>query len=233
MRGTPMSLAARVRELEPRFRDGFEEVILDWLTRDRRAATGGHGLGLEVLACPHRSSPFLTVAEWLEPASDGLPQRVLKLLAVPGDDPAEPFWRGVLEREGERWRGELRRRLAPRSDRVEALGLPLTVARGGHRDLVEIAELGPLRRIDLLDAAPTDAGVRFAYLVRPFVAWPRLGDVGFSAAELRRRWDLYCDEHEVAAHLRGPLFPHFCDEALIDGHRDVLLTSAWRLEAFR
>lgn len=227
-----MSLAARMRDLRERFRPGFEDVILDWLTRDRRAAAGRDALGLEVLASPHRSSPFLPAAEWLEPARDGLPHRVLKLLAVADDDPSEPFWRGVLEREGERWQGELSRRLAT-ADQVATLGLPLSVPRGGNESLVEIAELGPLRRADLLENAPAEANLRFAYLARPFVAWPRLADVGYPPEELRRRWRLFCEERAVPAHLREPLFPHFCDEALVDGDREVLLASAWRLEAFR
>lgn len=217
--------------MELRFRDDFDVVLVDWLTRERRTVTGYGDLELEVLSPPHAMSPFLTVVESFDASRDGLPWRVHKLLAVPEEDPSEPFWRGVLERERDRWRRELAKRLQ-RSGRVETLGLPLSVPRDGHQELVEIAELGPLRRLDLLEETTAESSLRFPYLTRPYIAWPRLHDVGYSAEELRSWWAIYCEEHDVAEHLREPLFPHFCDEALIDGQKDVLLTSAWRLEVF-
>ena len=226
-----MSLAARKKEMQLCFRHDFEDVLLDWLVRERRSAAGQVELDLEILASPHRDSPFLTVAEG--PAgSGGLPWRVVKLLAVVSEDASEPFWRDVLVRERDRWRDELGHRLA-RTARVETLGLPLSAPRDGHEGMVEMGELGPLRRIDLLEGESAEATLRFAYLVRPYVAWPRLRDVGYSAEDLRRRWELYCEERPLAEHLREPLFQHFCDEALTDGHGDLLWTSAWRLEVFK
>ncbi len=219
------------------FRSDFQEVLVDWLTRERRSTTaeadlGAAGIGLEVLSPPERHSPFLTLAEWSDASRGGLPWRVLKLLMVLDHDPSESFWRGVLESEAERWREELRRRL-DFSGRIGTLGLPLSVPASGHDGLVEIAELGPLRRSQLLDGPVPEQPLRLAYLVRPFVAWPRLADVGYSADQLQEQWEIYCQEHEVGAHLHGPLFRHFCDEALVDGRHDMLLTSAWRLEVFR
>ncbi len=215
-----------------RFRDDFESVILDWIARARRSVAGSADLDYEVLAPPHRDSPFLTLAERVGRASAGLPWRVLKLLLVLDDDPSEPFWRQVLERERDRWQGELRRRLTL-PEEVDRLGLPLSPANGDKsdlvaHDLVALADVGPLRRRDVLDEAP-DGGVRFTYLVRPFIAWPRLCDVGYSADQLQRRWRSYCQGHGVTEHLRELLFDHFCHEALTDGGDDVLLTSAWRL----
>ena len=227
-----MSLVAKTREIEPSFRDGFEDVLLDWLTRERRTATGRAELTLEVLAPAHRNSPFLTLAEGSDPAGEGLPWRVIKLLVVTEEDASEPFWRDVLRRESSRWREELGRRLA-RSGRVETLGLPLSAPPEGHEALVGTADLGPLRRADLMDGESTETTLTLPYLYRPFVAWPRLADLGCSAEDLRRRWELYCRDHGVAEHLFGPLFPHFCDEALTGGHGDLLWTSAWRLEAGR
>ncbi len=214
-----------------RFRDDFENVILDWIARARRPAAGTADLDYEVLAPPHRDSPFLTLAERLGGASSGLPWRVLKVLLVVGDDPSEPFWREVLERERDRWREELHRRLQL-PDRVDCLGLPLSPDPGARDpvagDPIEIAEIGPLRRGNLLLGAP-EGSVRFSYLVRPFIAWPRLCDVGYSADQLQERWRIYCQGHEVGEHLRVLLFDHFCLEALTDGGSDLLLTSAWRL----
>ncbi len=69
--------------------------------------------------------------------------------------------------------------------------------------------------------------------MRPFIAWPRLRDVGYPADELWERWEIFCDEHEIEQRLRDPLFPHFCDEALTNGRGDLLLTSAWRLDVLR
>ncbi len=216
-----------------RFRDDFEEVILDRLSRARRPAAGTADLDYEVLSAPCRDSPFLTVAERLKGVRSDLPWRVIKVLLVPDDDASEPFWREVLERERDRWGNELRRRLRL-PEQVARLGLPLAPGRDGAHDLVAhdlvaIAELGPLRRPDLLAGAPP-GGVSFRYLVRPFVAWPRLCDVGYSAAQLREWWQVYCRDHQVREHLRELLFGHFCHEALTDGGGDLLLTSAWRLE---
>lgn len=219
------------------FKADFEEVLVDWLTRERRSLTGYADLELEVLASPHRNSPFLTLAEWLERSRDGLPWRVLKLLVVPEEDASEPFWQDILQRERERWHRELGRRLE-RSEEVESLGLPLSVPSDGHGELVSIEKLGPLRRVDLLEETTAEATLQFRYLMRPYIAWPRLRDVGYSAQELRRWWRLYCEQHDVARHLHDPLFQHFCEEALVDGPKvedgkDVLLTSAWRLEVFK
>ncbi len=217
-----------------RFRDDFEGLILDWLARARGPAAGTVDLDYEVLSAPHPDSPFLTLAERLGDARGGLPWRVIKLLLVLDDDPSEPFWREVLERERDRWRRELSRRLTL-PDRVDRLGLPLSPARDGGgrvaRDPIEIAGLGPLRQRDLLVDAPPDATVRFSYLVRPFIAWPRLCDVGYSTDQLRRYWQEYCQGHGVGEHLYELLFDHFCHEALTDGGGDLLLTSAWRLGA--
>lgn len=218
--------------MEQCFKADFEEVLIDWLTRERRSLTGCSDLELEVLASPHRNSPFLTVAEWLERSRDGLPWRVLKLLVVLEEDPSEAFWHEVLEREKERWHGELERRLQY-SDQVQNLGLPLSVPADGHRQLVNIEKLGPLRRVDLLDDTTSETTLSFLYLIRPYIAWPRLRDVGYSTDELKRWWATYCQAHEVAEHLREPLFQHFCEEALVDGRSDVLLTSGWRQEVFR
>lgn len=224
-----MSLAASTKEIRSSFRDGFEDTVLDWLIRERRSVTGHVELGLEVLASAHRNSPFLTVAEGIGGA---LPRRVIKLLTVSEEDASEPFWRDVLRRERDRWQGELGRRLG-RTGRVETLGLPLSAPRDGHEALVGIAHLGPLRRADLMDGESAEATLRWPYLVRPFVAWPRLADVGYSAEDLRRRWELYCENQAIPEHLFEPLFPHFCDEVLAGGSGDLLWTSAWRLEAFR
>lgn len=226
-----MSLAAR-KGIQATFRDGFEEVLLDWLARERRRVTGRAELALEVLASAHRNSPFLTVAEGAGPVEGGLPWRVIKLLVVTAEDASGPFWRGVLARERDRWQEELARRLE-RSGRVETLGLPLSAPREGLGTLVGTGELGPLRRADLMDGESSEATLSFPYLIRPYVAWPRLADVGFSAADLRRRWEHYCAAHGVAGHLAQALFPHFCDEALAGGDGELLWTSAWRLEAFR
>ncbi len=211
-----------------RFRDDFEGVLLDWLARARRPAAGSADLDYQVLASPHADSPFLTLAERPPGARASLPWRVLKLLLVVGDDPSEPFWREVLQREHDRWREELERRLAL-PDRVDRLGLPLSPTQAATGELVTIAEIGPIRRADLLAGAPADGSVRFSYLVRPFVAWPRLCDVGYSADQLKERWDAYCLDNAVGEHLHGLLFDHFCHEALTDGSGDLLLTSAWRL----
>ena len=224
--------------MRTRFRDDFEPVILDWLARARRAAAGSAHLGYEVLAPPHADSPFLTLAERVEgtvslgapPARRaGLPWRVLKLLLVLDDDPSEPFWREVHEREQRRWRDELGRRLAL-PNRVDRLGLPLSPPRAGADDLVTLAEIGPIRRRDVIAEAPADGTARFTYLARPFIAWPRLCDVGYSSDQLKEWWEIYCQGHGVDEHLREPLFDHFCREALTDGGGDLLLTSGWRLE---
>ncbi len=210
------------------FRDDYEGVILDWIARARRSAAGSADLDYEVLSSPHPDSPFLTLAERLEGARASLPWRVLKLLMVLDDDPSEPFWQDVLKREQERWRGELSRRLAL-PNRVDSLGLPLSPTRGGADGLVTIAEIGPIRRRDVLVGAPPDGTARFSYLVRPFIAWPRLCDVGYSADQLKQWWEIYCQENDVVEHRRDLLFGHFCHEALTNGSGDLLLTSAWRL----
>ncbi len=211
-----------------RFRDDFESVILDWIARARRSAAGSADLDYEVLSSPHADSPFLTLAEWLEGTRASLPWRVLKLLLVLDDDPSEPFWQDVLKREQERWREELGRRLAL-PNRVDSLGLPLSPTRGGADDLVAIAEIGPIRRRDVLVGANPAGSARFSYLVRPFIAWPRLCDVGYSADQLKQWWEIYCQESKVDDHRRDLLFGHFCHEALTNGSGDLLLTSAWRL----
>ena len=218
--------------MSQRFRDDFDEVLIEWVARARRSVTGRADLGFEVLSPPHRNSPFLTLAEHLGGGPGGLPSRVLKLLPVLADDPSEPFWREILKRERDRWRDELRRRLTL-PHRVALVALPLSAPRSGAGGLVEIADIGPLRRSDLLVGAPPESNVRFRYLVRPFIAWPRLRDVGYSADELKERWETFCDERGVAPRLREPLFVHFCDEALTNGRGDLLLTSAWRLDVLR
>ncbi len=217
-----------------RFRDDFEGVLLDWIARARRSAAGSADLDYEVLASPHPNSPFLTLAERIEGGGSRLPWRVLKLLLVLDDDPSEPFWREVLERERDRWRAELERRLVL-PHRVERLGLPLSPTRQADvratDELVDIAHVGPIRRRDLLHDASPEATARFSYLARPYVAWPRLCDVGYSADQLKEWWQVYCGRHDVDEHLRELLFDHFCHEALTDGGGDLLLTSAWRLGA--
>lgn len=211
------------------FRDDYESVLLAWIARARRSAAGAAELDYEVLARPHPDSPFLTLAERTLGTRTRLPWRVLKLLLVAGDDPSEPFWADILEQERNRWREEIDRRLAL-PQRVDRLGLPLSPTLAGAGDLVTIARIGPIRQRDLLVDAPPDATVRFSYLARPFIAWPRLCDVGYSADQLQEWWDVYCQGNEVEDHLRGLLFEHFCHEALTDGSGDLLLTSAWRLE---
>ncbi len=210
------------------FRDDFETVLLDWLARARRSVAGSADLAYEVLSSPHADSPFLTLAEHLKGARANLPWRVLKLLLVLDDDPSEPFWQDVLKREQARWREELGRRLAL-PNRVDRLGLPLSPPRGGDNDLATIAGIGPIRRRDLLVETAPDATARFSYLVRPFISWPRLCDVGYSADQLKQWWQIYCQENEVDDHRRDLLFDHFCHEALTNGSGDLLLTSAWRL----
>ncbi len=213
-----------------RFSHDYETVILDWIARARRSVAGSAKLDYDVLSAPHPDSPFLTLAERLEGVRANLPWRVLKLLVVLDDDPSQPFWLEVLEREQRRWRRELEQRLAlPK--RVDRLGLPLSPSRSGVDDLVAIADVGPIRHRDVLDDAPADGSVRFHYLVRPYIAWPRLCDVGYSADQLKEWWSLYCRDHDVEEHLRDLLFDHFCHEALIDGSGELLLTSAWRLES--
>ncbi len=211
-----------------RFRDDYQSVLLDWIARARRSAAGSADLDYEVLATPQPDSPFLTLAERIEGTRSNLPWRVLKVLLVLDDDPGEPFWQEVLQREQDRWRMELDRRLAL-PDRVERLGLPLSPTRAGAGKLVEIADVGPIQRRDLLLGAAPDATSRFSYLVRPYVAWPRLCDVGYSADQLRERWQKFCQNNNLDEHLRDLLFDHFCREALTDGSGDLLLTSAWRL----
>ncbi len=211
-----------------RFRDDFEGVLLDWIARARRAEAGSANLDYEVLSSPHSCSPFLTLAERVEGSRSSLPWRVIKLLLVLDDDPSEPFWQEVLKREHDRWCEELSRRLEL-PNRVDRLGLPLSPTRAGADDLVSIASIGPLRRRDVLADAPPDGTARFSYLARPYVAWPRLCDVGYSADQLREWWDDYCRNHDVEEHLQDLLFSHFCHEALTDGSGDLLLTSAWRL----
>ena len=212
-----------------RFRDDYQEVLIDWLTRARRSLTGKADLDYELLSPPHRNSPFLTLAELAGGTRAGLPRRVLKLLLVLDDDASEPFWSEILTGERDRWLGELRKRLSL-PGRVEVLGLPLSPPKGGFDELVRIAEIGPIRCSDLLFEAPPDASVRFSYLERPFIAWPRLCEIGDSLDQLKEKWKIYCDEHGVERRLREPLFLHFCDEALIAGRGELLLTSAWRLE---
>ena len=211
-----------------RFRDDYQGVLLDWIARARRSAAGSADLDYEVLATPQPDSPFLSLAERIEGPRSSLPWRVLKLLLVLEDDPSEPFWHEVLEREGERWREELDRRLAL-PNRVDRLGLPLSPPREGAGALVAIAEIGPIRRRDLLLGTAPEGTCRFSYLARPYVAWPRLCDVGYSADQLKEWWETYCQSHDVEEHLRDLLFDHFCHEALTDGGGDLLLTSAWRL----
>lgn len=211
-----------------RFRDDFASVILDWIARTRRSAAGSANLDYEVLSSPHPDSPFLTLAERVEGTRASLPWRVVKLLLVLDDDPSEPFWRDILEREQLRWRQEMGHRLAL-PNRVERLGLPLSPTLAGADDLVTIAELAPIRRRDVMAGAPPDGTARFSYLVRPFIAWPRLCDVGYSADQLKEWWDIYCQGHTVDEHRRTLLFDHFCHEALTDGGGELLLTSAWRL----
>ena len=213
-----------------RFRDDFETVILDWIARARRTVAASANLDYEVLADPHLDSPFLTLAERLEGVRANLPWRVLKLLLVLDDDPSQPFWREVLEREQRHWRQELAGRLAL-PNRVDRLGLPLSPSRSGVDDLVTLGDVGPIRHRDVLDGAPADGATRFHYLVRPHIAWPRLCDVGYSADQLKEWWEIYCQGHDVEDHLRDLLFDHFCHEALTDGGGDLLLTSTWRLEA--
>lgn len=213
-----------------RFRDDYRTPILDWVARARRAAAGSADLDYQVLSSPHPDSPFLTLAERLEGTRANLPWRVIKLLLVFDDDPAEPFWRQVLERERDRWRRELTRRLAL-PNRVDRLGLPLSPTRAGAEQLVTIFEVGPIRHRDVLVDALPDATARFRALGRPFIAWPRLCDVGYSADQLREWWEVYCRGNDVEDHLRELLFDHFCHEALTDGGGDLLLTSAWRLGA--
>jgi hypothetical protein len=212
-----------------RFSDDFETVILDWVARARRSAAGSANLDYEVLSEPRLDSPFLTLAERLEGVRANLPWRVLKLLLVLDDDPSQPFWREVLEREERRWRQELARHL-DLPNRVDRLGLPLSPSRSGVDDLVTTGEIGPIRHRDVLDDAPADGSARFYFLVRPYIAWPRLCDVGYSADQLKEWWAIYCRDHDVEDHLRELLFDHFCHEALTNGSGDLLLTSAWRLE---
>ena len=213
-----------------RFRDDFEDVVLDWVARARRSIAGTADLDYEILSSPHRDSPFLTLAERLTGTRSHLPWRVLKLLLVLDDDPSEPFWREILQRERDRWHEELRRRLTLPA-RVESLGLPLSPAHSGVGDLVEIHEIGPLRRRDVLLGTPAEGTARFSYLIRPFIAWPRLCDVGYSADQLKQWWETYCQGNDVEEHLHELLFDHFCHEALTDGGGELLLTSAWRLRA--
>jgi hypothetical protein len=216
-----------------RFRNDFEDVLLTYAARARRSAGPSESTrepSFEVLSPAHPDSPFLTLAEWDGDEPEGrLPSWVVKILVVLADDPSAPFWHQVLEREQARWRHELAERLAlPR--RVETLGLPLSVALYDSISEVEIGEIGPLPRTEVLATTSQTPYVRFSYLVRPYVAWPRLVDVGYSTDQLLERWELYSEEHAIAAPLVERLFPHFCDEALTDERRDILLSSAWRLE---
>lgn len=215
-----------------RFQDDAGDVLRAAAARARRASTGHGDLGFETLSAPHPDSPFLTLAEWQTPGRETLPVRVVKVLVVLEEDPSAPFWHEVLERERDRWRRELRQRLALPA-RVATLGLPLSAVAVGSDALVEIGTIGPLRRSDVLREESEEQNVRFSYLVRPYIAWPRLADVGYSTEQLMERWEIYCQEHAVAEHLSERLFPHFCAEALTDERRDLLLSSAWRLEMFR
>ncbi len=215
------------------FRADFAEVLIDRVAQARRPVTGS-ATSYEVLGPPHRFSPFLTLAEWRDRQRDGLPSQVVKLLVVLPEDESLPAWEAVLESERKRWDREMRRRLSF-DDGVHSLDLPLSV-RDTWQDegLVRTATVGPIRRVDLLDESSYSVGadLEFTCLVRPHIPWPRLGDVGYSIEYLKQRWSDFCDRKELPAHLRANtgLFRHFCDEALIHGSQDLLLTSEWRFK---
>lgn len=214
------------------FRDDLEDVLTAWVAHARGLAEAGDTARCyDVLASPHSMSPFLTLAEWPDAEREGLPRHVVKLLVVPPEDPTGSFWRETLERERQRWARELdeRQRLP---SRVAALGLPLA---GEITQWVRIGEAGPFFGPEILAQGTESTSGRFylPFMVRPYIAWPRIAELGFSNEQLTERWDVYCEENGVQDHLREPLFHHFCDEALTNERRDVLLTSAWRLEMFR
>ena len=227
------------------YRPDYGAVTRGWMTRTRRALTERPDLEHRILAEAHRNSPFLTLAEGTL-SHPGPPQRIVKISMVPEGDPSEPFWRQVLYGEAERWRGLLAQHLQ-RPTRVARLGLPLSIPRDGLEGLVQVSELGPLRRDDLLEGTAGEDTLRLPYLVRPYIAWPRLSDVGFSHDQLRLRWESFCAENGLdtlgssrdrrssaaSKALCDALFHHFCDEALVNVVGEVLLTSAWRFDALR
>jgi hypothetical protein len=215
------------------FRTETDEILIARLARARQAMAGGPTPQYDVLSRPHRFSPFLTLAERRDRQRDALSSWVVKILVVLAEDASIRAWRGVLDRERSRWQEELERRLRF-EDGVRALGLPLSVRSTWRKEgLVQTAILGPIRRAEILDelSPPVGADLEFSYLVRPFIPWPRLGDVGYSRTALDERWKAFCERVQLP-YLKSnrQLFRHFCDEALINGDSDLLLTSAWRFK---
>lgn len=213
------------------FRPGFQQTLIRRLAHLRRP--GGHGEEscYEVLSPPHRNSPFLTLAEHNDPQRRDLALWVLKILVVLEEDgAAHAAWSEVLDDERQRWQDELRERLH-RPSRVDRLQLPLAAPPESAHELVHLDVLGPLRRAELLNEHTGGQDPRFRLLARPFIPWPRLRDVGYSIQQMRGRWQRYCDDNGLSEQVRDHegLFRHFCDEALIPGPSDLLLTSAWRL----
>ncbi len=215
-----------------RFRSDFHQALTAAVAQSQTSGQGEERR-YEPLSLPHRNSPFLTLAEWPDGSTDGLPSRVVKVLAVPDEDAAFASWSDILEREKDRWRDELEQRLE-RPGTIGPLALPLTVSPAEVRQVARISQIGPIPRSQLLEeASPSpQAGLRFPCLVRPYIPWPRLQDIGYSLEQMRQRWWAYCDTQRNPEQLRRhqELFRHFREEALVNGDRDVLLTTAWRLD---
>ncbi len=228
-------MADPTNETQVRLRDDSLAVIQRRLAETR--IVDGTGVPrndpdrFEPLELPHRSSPFLTLAEWPQGRGDGVPRWVIKVLMVLEEDLAAfKDWSRILEWERKRFTDELHGDL----DHLRKVHkLPLPLARGmWQQPPVRILQLGPIRRLELLEGASGTSGpsLVLTYLQRPYIPWPTLRDVGYAEPQLRQKWEKHCSLSGYSDELvHDPaMYSHFCEEALAGPDGRLLLTSAWR-----
>ncbi len=224
-----------------KFRPNFHQVLIRKIARIRKPGTSFADEAYHVLAMPYPTSPFLTLAEWPKQTGKEFPEQVIKVLVVPSEDKAAyDSWYAILEDEAQHWRNLLAKMLGLPRD-VATFRLPLTPPARDLEDqeqekMVEITEVGPIRRLEILDAAAGLSGtdLRFPYLTRPYIPWPSLQEVGFSTEQKLQKWLDYCARRDYSEDTKRDrdLFEHFCREALVKGLDKVILTSLWRLDLF-
>lgn len=221
--------------------DNFYQVVIRKIARVRDLGMSFADERYEVLAMPHEASPFLTLAEWPKQVGKEFPQQVIKVLVLPLEDRACGSWKEILKSEKKYWRSLFDDQLKLPED-VAKFGLPLAPAgkdqQGKEEDglPVEIAEVGPIRRLEILDGEADLGGadLRFSYLTRPYIPLPCLQEVGFSSEQKSQKWRTYCEQRGFSEATKEDdgLFEHFCQEALVRGPNDFILTSVWRFDFF-
>lgn len=157
---------------------------------------------------PTMARPFVTLIESVR--GDVVPRNVLKVVVTRGVSGTTDYWREVLNDERDNIIRDLKQ------------GTYRTV---GVRTVIE----PPIRHLsfehatylahvvaDDLASAPSLKGLDVAYLVRPYLAWPRLTDLKLDGEQQEKVWRDWCIRKGVRIGKATAEFDGFVEAALVN-----------------